>query len=105
MDSRIPRETPLGTPSLLGQKTPAGPRECEDMKMWRKKSERGASLLEYAALVALVALIAIAGVRSLEEPVKETVCKAVDGLDTQSDIWWEEGNCYTWVDGQYSPLF
>ena len=49
--------------------------------------------LEYAALVALIALVAIAGVRSLEEPVKETVCKAVDGLDSNW-IWWEDGNCY-----------
>ncbi len=39
------------------------------MKSIEKKSERGASLVEYALLVALIAVVAIAAVRILGQSV------------------------------------
>ena len=42
-------------------------KNCEQMESGRK--ERGASLVEYALLVALIAVIAIAGVRTLGQGV------------------------------------
>ena len=52
------------------------------MKSIEKKSERGASLVEYALLVALIAVIAIAAVRILGQNVSQqfsTIAAQIQG--------------------------
>ena len=52
------------------------------MKSIEKKSERGASLVEYALLVALIAVIAIAAVRILGTNVSQqfsTIAAQIQG--------------------------
>ncbi|MFA5564716.1 MAG: Flp family type IVb pilin [Acidimicrobiia bacterium] len=50
------------------------------------KTDRGASLVEYALLVALIAVVAIFAVSTLGGKVKSTFSDVNDQLDTPSEI-------------------
>ncbi len=54
------------------------------MKSWVKDNERGASLVEYALLVALIAVVAIAGMRVLGNAVNSRFSNLGSSLTTTS---------------------
>ena len=70
------------------------------------QSARGASLVEYAALVTLIALIGLAGIQGIQVKNKKAFCSATNALD--HDIEWspeEGGVCVRWVEGVPELLY
>lgn len=59
-----------------------------------ERDARGASLVEYALIIAMVALVAVLAMPMLGVGVKKTSCDAIRGLDEQM-TWWDAGQCYT----------
>lgn len=54
----------------------------KQFRFQKRKSERGASLIEYALLIALITLVAIVAIRGVGSGVGEGLTNAADNMGT-----------------------